>query len=84
MNDAQLFEIAAKLQNVRPDQLRLKRRYLDVVVIEKMDGAKYTYFVADLEAMVVDGQAVAASTADGGPPTVEEPRPAKPQNTRKR
>ncbi len=49
MNDQELFEIAAKLHNLRPDQLRLKKRYLDVVVIEKMDGAKFTYFVADLE-----------------------------------
>ena len=57
MDEKQLFEIAAKLHNVRPDQLRLKRRYLDVIVIEKMDGAKYTYFVADLEAI---------ATADGG------------------
>jgi len=79
MLDQELFEIAAKLQNVRPDQLRLKRRYLDVIVIEKMDGAKYTYFVADLEAM---------ATADDRPPTAEggerDLPAAKPQNTRKR
>ncbi len=62
MDDQQLFEIAAKLLNLRPDQLRLKRRYLDVVVVEKMDGAKYTYYVADLEAM----------TADDRPPTTVE------------
>ncbi len=90
MNDQQLFEIAAKLHNVRPDQLRLKRRYLDVVVIELMDGAKYTYFVADLEkiaAIDADDEEIArllgaeAETATG--PTAE-PRPAKPSHTRKR
>ena len=79
MNDKQLFEIAAKLLNLRPDQLRLKRRYLDVVVVEKMDGAKFTYYVADLENIAALGDEAAAAT---GPTAVE--RSAKPQNTRKR
>jgi hypothetical protein len=76
MTDQQLFEVAAKLHNVRPDQLRLKRRYLDVIVIEMMDGAKYTYFVADLEAMAA-GEVV--------PGLAPEPETSKkPQHTRKR
>ena len=83
MNDQQLFEIAAKLQNVRPDQLRLKRRYLDVIVIELMDGAKYTYFVTDLEKI---------AAADDRPPTAEveaalgaeAATATKPSHTRKR
>jgi hypothetical protein len=74
MDDKQLFEIAAKLNNVRPDQLRLKRRYLDVIVIELMDGAKYTYFVADLEG-------IAAGQAEPGP--ASEPA-GRPSHTRKR
>ena len=81
MNDSQLIEIAAKLHNVRPDQLRLKRRYLDVIVIELMNGAKYTYFVADLENIAALGEEAAAATG----PTAVEPAPSeKPSHTRKR
>ena len=70
MDEQQLFEIAAKLHNVSLKDLRLKRRYLDVVVIETLDGTKYTDFVADLES---------AATADDRPPAA-----ARPQHTRKR
>ncbi len=83
MSDEQLFEIAAKLLNLRPDQLRLKRRYLDVVVVEKMDGAKYTYFVADLEAMAIgDAAAIANALDEEAAAAVSQSK--KPQNTRKR
>jgi hypothetical protein len=80
MDEQQLFEIAAKLHNVRPDQLRLKRRYLDVIVIELMDGAKFTYYVADLESM-------AAGESDSPrdlPASKPSPRAGTLQNTRKR
>jgi hypothetical protein len=87
MNDQQLFEIAAKLRNLRPDQLRLKKRYLDVVVIETLDGAKYTYFVTELEAITMDGFAVVSPPPPAPPPQGEgsevEASP-KPQHTRKR
>jgi hypothetical protein len=76
MTDQELFEVAAKLHNVRPDQLRLKRRYLDVIVIEMMDGAKHTYFVADLEAMVAEPSPPAPLPGGEGS--------GKPQHTRKR
>jgi hypothetical protein len=76
MDEQRLFEIAAKLHNVRPDQLRLKKCYLDVVVIETMDGAKFTYFVADLVAMVADGAPTQPPPAAGGG--------ERPQHTRKR
>jgi hypothetical protein len=83
MTDQELFEVAAKLHNVRPDQLRLKRRYLDVIVIEMMDGAKHTYFVVDLEAITMDGFAVAAGEVVPG--LAPEPETSKkPQHTRKR
>ncbi len=83
MNDQQLFEIAAKLLNLRPDQLRLKRRYLDVVVVEKMDGAKYTYYVADLEAIAL-GEAAAIANALDEEAAAAVSQSRKPQNTRKR
>ena len=82
MLDQELFEIAAKLQNVRPDQLRLKRRYLDVIVVEKMDGAKFTYFVADLEVMAEGGEREAVQASVERDPAPEAS--AKPQHTRKR
>ena len=87
MLDQQLFEIAAKLLNLRPDQLRLKRRYLDVIVIELLDGAKYTYFVADLEAMAAGDREVDArltEEAQAATGDTVEPRAVKPSHTRKR
>jgi hypothetical protein len=90
MDEQQLFEIAAKLHNLRPDQLRLKKRYLDVVVIETLDGAKYTYFVADLEAILRQAQDAAEPSAEEitrllktEAETATGPA-AKPQHTRKR
>ena len=79
MSDSQLFEIAAKLHNLSLKDLRLKKRYLDVVVIETLDGTKYTHQVADLEVVAALGEEAAAATG----PTAE-PRPAKPSHTRKR
>jgi hypothetical protein len=81
MTDQELFEVAAKLQNLRPDQLRLKRRYLDVVVIETLNGTKYTYFVADLEAMVAPEQVERALGEEAQAATGPA---ARPQHTRKR
>jgi hypothetical protein len=83
MDEQRLFEIAAKLHNVRPDQLRLKKCYLDVVVIETMDGAKYTYFVADLEAMAEPGAEEITRLLKTEAETATAPA-AKPQHTRKR
>jgi hypothetical protein len=83
MDEQQLFEIAAKLHNLRPDQLRLKKRYLDVVVIETLDGAKYTYFVADLEAMAEPGAEEITRLLKAEADTATGPA-AQPQHTRKR
>ncbi len=74
LTDEQLFEIAAKLHNLSLADLRLKKRYLDAVVIETKDGAKYTHPVAELEEMAAGGKR----------DLLAEPRPAKPQHTRKR
>jgi hypothetical protein len=82
MNEQQLFEIAAKLHNLRPDQLRLKRRYLDVIVIETMDGTKHTYFIADLEDMVAEQ--AATERALGEEAQAATAPAAKPTHTRKR
>ncbi len=99
MTDQQLFEVAAKLHNLRPDQLPLKKRYLDVVVIETFAGEKYTYFVVDLEKIaagdVTDKDidtllASEARQATGPAPSPPAPLPIlgeeskKPQHTRRR
>jgi hypothetical protein len=89
LTDEQLFEIAAKLHNLSMGDLRLKKRYLDAVVIEELDGTKHTHAVAELEALwrppflgeAVHGEAVHSDS------DVDEPEPApskKPQHTRKR
>ena len=49
-----------------------------MVVIEKLDGAKYTYFVADLVAFA-EGQSVPALDEEAEAATSK-----KPSNTRKR
>ena len=84
MTDHDLFEIAAKLHNVRPDQLRLKKRYLDAVVIELMDGSKFTYFVTDLESLA-EGNLPPALAPEVEPSTPQKMvGQAKPSHTRKR
>ena len=79
MTDQQLFEVAAKLHNLNLGQLKLKKRYLDVVVIVLPDGQRATHSVLDLEIVAALGDEAKAATG----PTAE-PRPVKPQHTRKR
>ncbi len=83
MTDEQLFEIAAKLHNLSLADLRLKKRYLDAVVIETLDGKKYTHAVADLElAGLAEAAAVENALAEEAAAAVSQSK--RPSHTRKR